>query len=97
MAGNAVTVVTWNSKGIGLTIVRAQWRHFIGDAMASGGAIQAAVAKLREWKLSMLLYQLDINSANNNVVFPYLKKKDEKNFLNFFMSVDNFNLTQLLW
>lgn len=75
MAGNAVTVVTWNSKGPGLTIVRAQWRHFIGDAMACAGAVQAAVAKLWEWKLYRLLYQLDIDSGSNNVVFSYLKKK----------------------
>ena len=46
MPGNAVAVVTWDDKGIGFTIVRAQWRQFLGDAVACAGCSQAAVAKL---------------------------------------------------
>lgn len=63
MSGNAVAVVTWDDKEIGFTIVRAQWRQFLGDAVACAGCSQAAAAKLWEWKLNLLPHQLDINSV----------------------------------
>lgn len=46
MPGNAVTGVTWDNRGIGFTIVRAQWGHLLGNAMACVRCSQAAVAKL---------------------------------------------------
>lgn len=41
MSGNAVAVVTWGIKGIGFTIVRAQWRQFLGDAVAYAAVAQS--------------------------------------------------------
>lgn len=46
MPGNVVNGVTWDNRGIGFTIVRAQWGQFLGDATACAGCSQAAVAKL---------------------------------------------------